>query len=156
MKETWILYQTTNNLNGKIYVGVHKVADTVRSRNYLGSGDRIRAAIKKYGKENFVRCTLAEFSLCKDVYAAEAEVVNKEFVNRLDTYNICFGGRGGVNFTEEMKIKLSIAKKESHVQMKLKPKLALSTKVKLLLKKPKQRLGLHIEAKSATLLVKES
>jgi group I intron endonuclease len=109
MAETWILYRTTNLLNFKIYVGVHKVADTTRSKKYLGSGDQIRAAIKKYGRENFIRETLAEFSSCADVYDAEAKLVNQEFVNRDDTYNICLGGRGGVNLTEEMKNKLRIA-----------------------------------------------
>jgi group I intron endonuclease len=109
MVETWILYQTTNVCNGMVYVGVHKLANTARSKKYLGSGDRIKAAIKKYGRENFVRETLEEFSSCDDVYAAEAKVVTEDFVKRNDTYNICLGGRGGVNLTEEMKNKLRVA-----------------------------------------------
>ena len=111
MAETWILYQTTNAINGKIYVGVHKCTNTPRSRQYLGSGDKITAAIKKYGRKNFERVTLAEFACLEDAYSAEAKLVNTEFVNRKDTYNVCLGGRGGVNFTEEMKVKLSMAKK---------------------------------------------
>ncbi len=107
MKQKWILYQTTNLVNGKIYVGVHKVANTSASKRYLGSGDKLKAAVKKYGRESFVRKTLAEFNSCVDVYAAEAEIVTEDFVKRLDTYNICLGGRGGINLTEEMKDNLS-------------------------------------------------
>jgi group I intron endonuclease len=109
MEETWILYQTTNLINGKLYIGVHKVVNTALSKRYLGSGDRIKAAIKKYGRENFVRKTLVEFKCFEDAYAEEAKVVTKEFVKRLDTYNICLGGKGGVNLTEEMKNKISKA-----------------------------------------------
>jgi group I intron endonuclease len=111
MTDTWILYQTTNNLNGKIYVGVHKVADTTRSRRYVGSGNRIRAAIKKYGRENFVRETLSEFSCLEDAYSAEAEMVTQEFIERSDTYNICLGGYGGGIQTPEMRAKNSASKK---------------------------------------------
>jgi hypothetical protein len=66
MNETWILYQTTNNTNSKVYVGVHKVADTWDSRKYLGSGKALKTAIEKYGKANFTRATLAEFSCAED------------------------------------------------------------------------------------------
>jgi group I intron endonuclease len=112
-KETWILYQTTNICNGKIYVGVHKVADTSRSKRYVGSGQAIKAAIKKYGRDNFVRKTLAEFSCAKDAYAAEADAVNENFVGRDDTYNLNLGGKGcnGLTHTDEAKAKMSISAK---------------------------------------------
>ena len=88
MSNIWILYQTTNNMNGKIYIGVHKLANTSKSKNYLGSGLVLKTAIKKYGRKNFVRATLAEFSYGEDAYTAEENMVNREFVSREDTYNI--------------------------------------------------------------------
>lgn len=111
--QTWILYQTTNLVNGKIYVGVHKVANTKQSRIYLGSGGAIKKAIEKYGRESFVRTTLAEFSCAEEVYAAEAELVTIEFVKRLDTYNMRTGGMGGVGYirSEETRAKISAANK---------------------------------------------
>ncbi len=111
MAETWILYRTTNLLNGKIYVGVHKVSDTKHSRRYLGSGTILKPAIEKYGRKNFTRTTLAEFNNCKDAYKAEAEMVNEEFLKRTDIYNVKLGGEGSVGFkpTEQTKIKMSIA-----------------------------------------------
>jgi group I intron endonuclease len=114
MSDTWILYQTTNLVNGKIYVGVHKVQDTWQSKNYLGSGDNIKRAIEKYGRESFVRETLAQFDCCENAYAAEAKMVTEDFLKRGDTYNICLGGRGGVNLTEEMKRKISATVKKNN------------------------------------------
>lgn len=50
------LYVTTNLINGKKYIG----QTTSTRKGYLGSGKVITAAIKKYGKENFVREDLYE------------------------------------------------------------------------------------------------
>ncbi|QIW88510.1 hypothetical protein [Pseudanabaena phage PA-SR01] len=111
MENTWILYRTTNNINGKIYIGVHKLQNTSYSKNYVGSGDNIKAAIKKYGRKNFTRITLAEFSCAEDAYSAEAEIVNEEFVKLTNNYNLSLGGRGGANLTAEMKQKIGNANK---------------------------------------------
>lgn len=110
-EQKWILYQTTNLVNEKIYVGVHRLQNTTRSRNYLGSGNAILKAVKKYGKENFVRKTLAEFTCLEDAYTAEAKIVTQEFASRLDTYNICIGGNGGGIQTPEMRAKISTTSK---------------------------------------------
>lgn len=111
MTDIWILYQTTNKLNGKTYVGVHKLANTSKSKNYRGSGKALKIAIKKYGKENFTRITLAEFNCGKDAYAAEQTVVNQEFIDREDTYNMKIGGIGckGLVLTKEHKEKIIAA-----------------------------------------------
>ena len=108
-KETWILYRTENLVNGKFYIGVHRLTGSYRSKNYLGSGDNIKAAIKKYGRENFIRETLGEFVCPEDAYFAEAEMVTEEFIKRTDTYNLCLGGRGGRIQTPEIRAKLSVA-----------------------------------------------
>jgi group I intron endonuclease len=111
VKGTWILYRTENLINQKIYVGVHRLQNTAKSKNYLGSGDGLKSAIKIYGKENFLRTTLAEFSRLEDAYLAEAEMVTQEFINRPDTYNMCLGGHGGGIQTPEMRAKISKANK---------------------------------------------
>lgn len=47
MSIMWLIYKTTNTVNGKIYVGQHK---TKRIEDgYLGSGKNIQKAIEKYG-----------------------------------------------------------------------------------------------------------
>ena len=49
----YYVYQITNLLNNKIYVGKHKSANHPFENGYYGSGKQIKAAIEKYGIENF-------------------------------------------------------------------------------------------------------
>ena len=86
----YTVYQTTNNVNGKIYIGVHKTKNPMDS--YLGSGKVIRLAIKEYGRENFTKEILFEYDNIIDAYLKESEIVNEEFVKRDDTYNLVCGG----------------------------------------------------------------
>jgi len=112
-KGTWILYQTTNLVNGKIYVGVHKPSNTKYSKYYLGSGTAILSAIEKYGRNNFIRTSLAEFTCVEEAYLAESKMVTEEFCRREDTYNIKTGGMGGRGFTRsaETRARMSTASK---------------------------------------------
>lgn len=126
MENTWILYQTTNELNGKIYIGVHKLANTSKSRWYLGSGESLNLAIKKYGRKNFVRQTLEEFNSAEEAYQAEARNVTEEFCSRFDTYNISCGGRGGNIQTDATKAKISAANKGKKRSEETKAKIALT------------------------------
>lgn len=113
MDKQWILYKTTNLVNGKIYIGVHKVADNYRSKNYLGSGQALRVAFKKYGRKNFTRVTLAKFSCSEDAYSAEANIVNEKFIKHDDNYNMKCGGKGarGFKHTDASKAKVSAGNK---------------------------------------------
>lgn len=84
-----ILYETTNELNGKYYIGVHKV---IGKENYFGSGTILKKAITKYGPDNFFRETLMEFDNETDAYEAEKEIVNIDMVKNKNSYNIMLGG----------------------------------------------------------------
>lgn len=130
MENKWILYKTTNLLNNKIYIGVHKLANTSKSKNYLGSGKSIKSAIEKYGRKNFTRVTLAEFSCAKDAYKVEAEIVTLAFCNRIDTYNIKTGGEGGKGgiLTKETKAKMSNSHKGKIFSDKHKTNLSIALK----------------------------
>jgi hypothetical protein len=46
-----IIYLTTNQINGKIYIG----QTSINKHGYIGSGKLLKKAIKKYGKNNFIR-----------------------------------------------------------------------------------------------------
>ena len=56
LDNTYIVYCTTNLINGKKYIGSH----TRNLNKYMGSGVDITKAIKKYGKDNFIKQILAE------------------------------------------------------------------------------------------------
>lgn len=88
----YTVYQTTNSVNGKIYIGVHKTTDP--DDDYLGSNRVLKAAIEKYGKEKFDKEVLYVFDNEEEMFTKERELVNEEFITRDDTYNIGLGGMG--------------------------------------------------------------
>jgi hypothetical protein len=91
----WIVYETTNLLNGKKYRGVHK-QDGEEFDGYLGSGDLLILSIEKHGRQNFSRKTMFVFEDESEAYKCEAVVVDKAWCERRDTYNIKPGGTGGL------------------------------------------------------------
>jgi len=101
-----VIYKTTNLINGKFYVG-----KDVRNLNcYLGSGKLLKRAIKKYGKNNFVKEIL---EICNNL--TDLEEREKFWIKELDSinngYNLTEGGTGGDTFTnnsnkEEIRNKL--------------------------------------------------
>lgn len=58
----------------------------------MGSGIKIKRAIKKYGIENFKREILFECKNAEEMAAKEAELVTPEFLKRPDVYNLAKGG----------------------------------------------------------------
>ena len=84
----YIVYQTTNLINGKIYVGIHNNTNA----QYLGSGKRLNDAITHYGKDAFKRETLFECISLDEAKSLEAKIVDESFILRSDTYNLALGG----------------------------------------------------------------
>jgi len=86
-----IIYKTTNKINGKIYIG----KDSKNNSNYLGSGVILQNAIKKYGKENFVKEIIEE---CKnEQHLDEREIYWINYFSAVDSekfYNLADGGCG--------------------------------------------------------------
>jgi len=106
----YTVYQTTNLINGKIYIGTH-ITDNIDD-GYLGSGRIFRKAVKKYGPENFKRVTLFNFVTRSEMFEKERELVNEEFIARKDTYNVHLGGKGGWTPQEQLAGGLVIVKKK--------------------------------------------
>ena len=104
----YIVYKTTNIVNNKIYIGVHKTQNPNKFDRYIGNGVIIsknnsefkvsnadtpfRKALNKYGVQNFIRETISCFDTEDEAYKLEEELVDEEFISRNDTYNLKLGG----------------------------------------------------------------
>lgn len=108
----YIVYLTTNLVNKKIYIGVHKTENPDVFDGYIGNGVYInqpysynhhmtpfKYAVKKYGCKNFFRKTIKVFDIKEDAYKLEEELVNQDFLKRSDVYNICLGGDGSPEYS---------------------------------------------------------
>lgn len=89
----YIVYKTTNRLDGSFYIGKHKT-DHIND-NYLGSGILLNRAIKKYGKQNFSREILKIFHTEEDAFNYERTIVTEELTSDPLCYNLSTGGMGG-------------------------------------------------------------
>ena len=96
MKTYYTIYQVTNKVNGKIYIGSHKTTNL--DDGYMGSGKYLRYAQKKHGIENFEKKILHIFDTAEEMYAKEAELVTVEFIAENNTYNLKQGGFGGWDY----------------------------------------------------------
>lgn len=92
----YTIYQVTNLLNSKIYIGKHQTTDPDDS--YYGSGVALKKSIAKHGKDNFKKEVLFVFQTEEEMNAKETELITEEFVARSDTYNMGVGGEGGAHF----------------------------------------------------------
>ena len=81
------VYKITNKINDKYYIGKHQTKDL--DDDYFGSGKLIKAAIKKYGIENFKKEILFVFETEDEMNAKEAELVTEELIASGSVYNLC-------------------------------------------------------------------
>lgn len=89
------VYCTHNLINGKEYIGKHSTNDL--NDGYYGSGKMLKCAVAKYGLENFAVEILSFHDTEEEACNEEARIVDEDYIDREDTYNILLGGLG--NFT---------------------------------------------------------
>lgn len=112
MRKKYVVYITTNRINGKIYVG----KDSANNPEYLGSGNYFKAAVKKHGRENFTKAIL---EYCNDKeHMSEREIFWISKLNSMDRnvgYNQNKGGAGDWNNIERIgKTGYSLRSKKVH------------------------------------------
>lgn len=89
----YYLYEVTNLVNGKTYIGQH-ITDDLED-GYLGSGKALKAAIKKYGRDSFRKEILLFARNEQALNILEMMAVTPEFCERKDNYNLKEGGNSG-------------------------------------------------------------
>jgi hypothetical protein len=118
------LYKIENLLDGKYYIGVHKTSNL--EDGYFGSGKRLHQAIVKYGVDNFKKTVIQFFDSEEDMFSAEAKIVNEDFVNDKQTYNMKVGGNGGWSYVHEKELNRGFTgKKHSEETKKIISELAV-------------------------------
>lgn len=104
------VYRTTNLINNKVYIGVHRTNDL--DDGYLGSGTLLKKSVNKYGEENFKKEILKFFETYQEALDYERELVTLDFINEDNNYNLKEGGYGSCGFSEETKKQFSITRKK--------------------------------------------
>jgi hypothetical protein len=89
------VYKTVNTKNARFYIGVH-LTDNPHD-DYLGSGKVLEQAIKKYGRDAFIKEILHVFANAREAFNKEEELVNLHKDNPL-CYNLRKGGAGGFDY----------------------------------------------------------
>jgi GIY-YIG catalytic domain/NUMOD3 motif len=92
-KKYHFIYKTTNLLSGAYYIGMHSTANL--EDGYLGSGTRLRRAIRKHGKEYF-QLEILEFVESREkLVEREKELISEELLKDPSCINLKPGGSGG-------------------------------------------------------------
>jgi len=111
------IYKITNKVNGKMYIGQHTTDDL--DDGYMGSGDIMKKALKKYGKEAFAKEWLEFAENAEDLNYLERMYVDEEWLARPDVYNLALGG-SKPSLTDSIRKKISatmrkhLSTKENH------------------------------------------
>ena len=89
------VYEITNLVNGKKYIGKRSCKCAIEEDKYMGSGILISKSIKKYGKENFRKdileiCNSEEMAFEREKYW----IKHYNAVESREFYNIKDGGEG--------------------------------------------------------------
>ncbi|MFQ7075314.1 MAG: GIY-YIG nuclease family protein [Clostridia bacterium] len=86
------VYEITNNINGKKYIGKRKCSCNIEDDCYMGSGAALTLAKKKYGGHNFSKKIIEVCNTEDEAYLREAYWINYfDAVKSDDYYNLIEG-----------------------------------------------------------------
>ena len=144
------IYETTNIINGRKYIGRHK--SNKFDPSYKGSGKILREAFCKYGKENFVTkiidwCDTEDSLNDREIYwIAQCNAVNDP-----NYYNIARGGygRAGVHFNQSEYQKQRAS--DTHKNKRISQTQIDRFKATIQSRTPEERVALHKKCSEAHL-----
>jgi len=122
MEEFFIVYETTNLINGKKYRGIHKTLDI--NDNYIGSGSIFELAVKKHGKQNFRREILEFCESYDELLEKEKIYVDLNWINDKSNYNLKTGGQSVGLLSEYSKNKISDTLKRKYESGEISPNMS--------------------------------
>lgn len=108
-KTKYYIYEVTNLVNGKTYIGQH-ITDDLED-GYLGSGKALKSAIKKYGRGSFKKEILVFANGQTSLNFLERCMVPLWWAELPTNYNLVEGGGNGSRMTAEARKKISIGRK---------------------------------------------
>lgn len=110
------VYEITNLINGKKYIGKRSCNCPIEEDKYMGSGIALKNAISKYGIKNFKKDILRICSTEDEAYAYEdMYTLQVNAWSNENYYNLKQGGKGGRTLiSESTRIKLKKPKTEEH------------------------------------------
>ena len=90
------VYEITNLINGKKYIGKRSCECPIEEDKYMGSGKYLKMAFVKYGKEYFKKEVLEICSSVEECFNKEIYYIQKfSAVKSNMYYNQASGGAGG-------------------------------------------------------------
>lgn len=101
------IYKTTCNVTERWYIGMHSTNNL--NDGYLGSGDKLRRSVRKYGKNNHIKEILEYLPTREELAKREREIVTKELILDVKCMNLTIGGEAGGFIDEKHMMKCSKA-----------------------------------------------
>ncbi len=95
------IYKTTCLVTNRYYIGMHSTCNI--DDGYMGSGRRLRASIRKYGKETFKVEILEFFETRELLVEAEIKAITPDMLTDKNCMNIKGGGEGGFISDEQQR-----------------------------------------------------
>ena len=135
------VYLIVNTLNQSIYIGVHSTKKL--NDGYMSSSGYVHEDIDKFGIENFKKYNLFYFNTRKEALDKETELVNKEFCQREDVYNIAIGGKGTklAKMPEELRERLSKARTGTKRSKETREKMSKASKGRRVSEETKEKIS---------------
>ena len=85
------VYEITNLINNKTYIGKHRIKQNEKWETYLGSGHLIFLAIRKYGRDSFTKKLLLYAMSDEELSDKEIKEIQKAKQQNKAEYNILTG-----------------------------------------------------------------